>query len=265
MSEILAAGEAAYSEPENLCAWAKSNGGMGTFYRSRHELVFAFKVGTAPHINNFELGHSGLYRTNVWETAGANCVGRDRDEAQAMHPTVKPVALVADAIRDCSRRRQIVLDPFAGSDTTVIAAEKTGRRARVLELDPIYCDTIIRRWAAFKESNMRDGKHKQNDQVEGPNKPTRYARGRWLFGHCPNPMGRPRKATKIDEDKANIGRFGQAEVEMKVGGEIMTMTRREALLFKMYEGAMGCKVQIQKFSYEPFEQRDKDIPELTYE
>ena len=146
MGETLAAGGAVYSELKNLCVWAKSNGGMGTFYRSRHELIFAYKNGTAPHINNFELGQTGRYRTNVWEYAGVNSFDRDRDSALAMHPTVKPVALIADAIRDCSRRRQLVLDPFAGSGTTLIAAEKTGRRARVLELDPLYCDTIIRRW-----------------------------------------------------------------------------------------------------------------------
>ena len=149
MGETVAAGEAVYSELKNLCVWAKSNGGMGTFYRSRHEFVFAFKNGTVSHINNFELGQTGRYRTNVWEYAGVNSFGRDRDDSLAMHPTVKPVALVADAVKDCSRRRQIILDPFAGSGTTLIAAEKTGRRARVLELDALYCDTIIRRWQAF--------------------------------------------------------------------------------------------------------------------
>ncbi len=146
MAETMAAGDSVYQELKNLCVWVKSNGGMGTFYRSRHELVFAFKKGTAEHINNFELGQHGRYRTNVWEYAGVNSFGRERDDALAMHPTVKPVALVTDALRDCSRRSQIVLDPFAGSGTTVIAAEKTGRRAHVLELDPLYCDTIIRRW-----------------------------------------------------------------------------------------------------------------------
>jgi 16S rRNA G966 N2-methylase RsmD len=149
LREILAAGGSIYSELKNLGVWVKSNGGMGTFYRSRHELVLAFKNGTAPHINNFELGQTGRHRTNVWEYAGVNSFGRDRDVALTMHPTVKPVALVADAIRDSSKRKQIVLDPFAGSGTTVIAAEKTGRRGYVLELDPIYCDTIIRRWQTF--------------------------------------------------------------------------------------------------------------------
>ena len=146
MGETLSAGEAVYDEFKNLCVWAKSNGGMGSFYRSRHELVFVFKNGTAPHINTFELGQTGRYRTNVWEYPGVNSFGKDRDEALEMHPTVKPVALVADAIKDCSKRRQIVLDPFGGSGTTLIAAEETGRRARLLELDLLYCDTIIRRW-----------------------------------------------------------------------------------------------------------------------
>lgn len=149
MAETLAAGERAYSELKNLCVWVKSNGGMGTFYRSRHEMIFAFKNGTAPHINNFELGQTGRYRTNVWEYAGVNSFGGDRDAALAMHPTVKPAALVADAIKDCSKRNQIVLDPFGGSGTTIIAAEKTGRRGYLLELDPIYCDTIVRRWQRF--------------------------------------------------------------------------------------------------------------------
>jgi len=149
IGETLRAGQNVYSELKNVCVWVKSNGGMGTFYRSRHELVFAFKNGTEAHTNNFELGQTGRYRTNVWEYAGVNSFGRDRNDALAMHPTVKPIALVADALKDCSKRKQIVLDPFAGSGTTVIAAEKTGRRAYVLELDPSYCDTIIRRWQAL--------------------------------------------------------------------------------------------------------------------
>lgn len=132
------------------------------FYRSRHELVFAFKNGTAPHVNNFELGQTGRYRTNVWEYAGVNSFGRHRDDSLAMHPTVKPVALVAEAIKDCSRRRQIVLDPFAGSGTTIIAAQKTGRQARVLELDPLYCDTIIRRWQTFTGKRAR---HAETGQI----------------------------------------------------------------------------------------------------
>lgn len=143
--EILAAGDVGYSELKNICVWSKSNGGMGSLYRSAHELVFVFKSGTAPHINNVELGKNGRYRTNVWSYAGANSFSSTRDQDLSMHPTVKPVAMVADAILDCSRRKDIVLDPFAGSGTTLLAAQKTGRRGYGIELDPIYCDTIVRR------------------------------------------------------------------------------------------------------------------------
>jgi DNA modification methylase len=126
MEEILAAGRSAYTELKNLVVWNKDNGGMGAFYRSKHELVFVFKNGTAKHVNNFELGQHGRYRTNVWDYAGISSVGNGRDEQLAMHPTVKPVALIADAIRDCSKRGGIVLDAFGGSGTTLIAAEETG-------------------------------------------------------------------------------------------------------------------------------------------
>jgi 16S rRNA G966 N2-methylase RsmD len=144
MAEMLAAGEAAYSELKNLCVWAKSNGGMGSLYRSQHELVFVFKSGTAPHINNVELGKHGRYRTNVWSYPGVNAFGGHRDDLE-LHPTVKPVALVTDAILDCSKRKGIVLDAFAGSGTTLIAAERTGRRGYGVEIDPLYCDVILRR------------------------------------------------------------------------------------------------------------------------
>ncbi|MEW9838581.1 site-specific DNA-methyltransferase [Mesorhizobium marinum] len=149
MTEILEAGKAAYTELKNLIVWAKDNGGMGTFYRSRHELIFAFKHGTAPHINTFELGQHGRYRTNVWEYRGVNTLKAGRMDELAMHPTVKPVQMIADAIKDCSARGDIVLDIFGGSGSTLIAAEKTGRRGFLCEIDPIYCDRIIRRWEKF--------------------------------------------------------------------------------------------------------------------
>lgn len=145
MEEVLEAAKAPYTRLENLCVWNKTNGGMGSFYRSKHELVFVFKNGSAPHINNVDLGSHGRYRTNVWDYAGANTFGKDRDESLAMHPTVKPVALVADAILDASDRGAAVLDAFAGSGTTLVAAEKTGRRGFGIELDPYYVDTIIAR------------------------------------------------------------------------------------------------------------------------
>ena len=146
LSELLAAGRASYSELKNLVVWNKDNGGMGAFYRSKHELVFVFKNGSGPHINNFELGQHGRYRTNVWDYAGVNSLKSERAEELAMHPTVKPVAMVADAMRDCSRRGGIVLDAFSGSGTTIMAAEQTGRRGRAIELDPRYVDVAIRRW-----------------------------------------------------------------------------------------------------------------------
>ena len=118
---------------------------MGTFYRSKHELVFVFKVGTAPHTNNFGLGET-RYRTNVWEYAGVNTFREGRAEDLAAHPTVKPVEMIADALRDVTKRGAIVFDPFAGSGSTLIAAHRTGRTAYVGELDPLYCDVIIRRW-----------------------------------------------------------------------------------------------------------------------
>ncbi len=121
---------------------------MGSLYRSQHELVFVFKAGTGPHINNVELGKHGRYRTNLWSYAGINSFGKDRDAELALHPTVKPVKLVADAILDCSKRGGVVLDAFAGSGTTLIAAEKTGRRGYGIELDARYCDVIIRRLVA---------------------------------------------------------------------------------------------------------------------
>ena len=149
MGEMLAAGRTVYSELKNLCVWNKTNAGMGSFYRSKHELVFVWKAGTAAHINNFELGQHGRHRTNVWDYAGVNTMRAGRLEELAMHPTVKPVALVADAIKDCSRRGGLVLDPFGGSGTILIAAERTGRKARALEIDPHYVDVAVRRWQAY--------------------------------------------------------------------------------------------------------------------
>lgn len=147
LGEVMTAANGVYSEFKNLCVWSKTNGGMGSLYRSQHELFFVFKAGTGPHINNVELGKHGRYRTNVWSYAGANSFSATREDDLAMHPTVKPVALVADAILDCSHRKAIVLDGFAGSGTTLVAAHKTGRRGYGIELDPHYCDVIVHRMA----------------------------------------------------------------------------------------------------------------------
>ena len=149
MQEVLDAADGVFAELKNLIVWVKDNGGMGTFYRSRHEMIFAFKVGTAAHVNTFELGQHGRYRTNVWQYRGVNTLKAGRMAELELHPTVKPVQMIADAIRDVSGRGEIVLDLFGGSGSTLIAAEKTGRRAFLCELDPVYCDRIIRRWEAW--------------------------------------------------------------------------------------------------------------------
>ena len=149
--ELLTAGQDVYDELKNLCVWVKDNGGMGSLYRSRHELVLVFKHGDNGHRNNVQLGQFGRNRSNVWHYPGANSFARFGEEGNllALHPTVKPVAMVADAILDCSARGDIVLDTFLGSGTTVIAAERTGRRCYGMELDPVYVDTAIRRWQAL--------------------------------------------------------------------------------------------------------------------
>jgi DNA modification methylase len=166
--EMLNAGRAIYSELKNLCVWNKTNAGMGSFYRSKHELVFVWKSGTAAHINNFELGQHGRHRSNVWDYAGVNSMHPGRLEELAMHPTVKPTALVADAIKDCSRRGGLVLDPFCGSGTTLIAAERTGRKAHALEIDPTYVDVAVRRWQAYTgKSAILAGSGETFEAVEG--------------------------------------------------------------------------------------------------
>jgi len=145
---MLEAGKSQYT-PLNICVWNKTNAGMGSLYRSQHELICVFKKGSAPHQNNVQLGKYGRWRSNVWTYPGANAFGATRDADLADHPTVKPTALVADAIRDCSKRGAIVLDPFVGSGTTILAAERTGRRAAAIEIDPLYVDTAVRRWQAM--------------------------------------------------------------------------------------------------------------------
>lgn len=144
--ELLTAARTVGLRDHNLCVWNKLSGGMGSHYRSQHELCRIFRVGTAPHLNTVELGRHGRNRSNVWDHPGLLSFGRGRDEALASHPTVKPVALLAEAIKDCTRRSDLILDPFLGSGSTLIAAERTGRRAAGIELDPLYCDTIVRRF-----------------------------------------------------------------------------------------------------------------------
>jgi DNA modification methylase len=146
IGHLIEAGKFVYTEMKNLCVWAKTNAGQGSLYRSAHELVAVFKVGDAEHMNNIQLGKFGRSRTNVWTYAGINCFKAGRDDELKSHPTVKPVALVADAIRDVTKRGAVVLDLFGGSGTTLIAAERTGRKAFLLEIEPRYVDVTIARY-----------------------------------------------------------------------------------------------------------------------
>lgn len=147
MREILDAADGVYEPLKQLIVWVKSNAGMGSFYRSQHELVFVFKAGKEKHTNNFSLGETGRYRTNVVEYAGANTFRKGRAEDLEAHSTVKPTAMVADFLLDCSNRGDLVVDPFVGSGTTLIAAHRTKRRGAGIELDPLYVDTALKRLA----------------------------------------------------------------------------------------------------------------------
>ena len=147
--ELLEAGDAAYGDMLNLTVWVKSNAGQGSFYRSQHELIGVFRVGDGRHLNNVELGRHGRSRSNVWHYAGANTFRAGRMDDLKSHPTVKPIALIADAMKDCTKRGDVVLDTFSGAGTTILAAERVGRRAFALELEPSFVDVAIRRWQAF--------------------------------------------------------------------------------------------------------------------
>jgi DNA modification methylase len=162
VAELIEVGRKVYGEMLNLAVWVKSNAGQGSFYRSQHELISVFRVGDAKHLNNVELGRHGRSRSNVWQYAGVNTFRADRMNELAAHPTVKPVAMVADAIKDCTRRGDIVLDTFSGAGTTILAAERVGRRAYALELEPKFIDVAIRRWQAF---TRRDAVHADTGQA----------------------------------------------------------------------------------------------------
>jgi DNA modification methylase len=156
IEELIAAGHSVFGAMLNLIAWVKTNAGQGSFYRSQHELIGVFRVGAAPHLNTIELGRHGRNRTNVWTYAGTNTFGKGRLDDLRAHPTVKPVAMIADAIKDCSRRNEIVLDTFCGSGATLLAAERVGRRGYGLEIAPRFVDVAVRRW---QMDTARDAVH----------------------------------------------------------------------------------------------------------
>jgi len=168
IDELSAAGKAVYRDLLNICIWNKPNGGMGSLYRSKYELIFVFKVGSASHINNIQLGQYGRNRTNVWDYARQNQFHTDKKDEPGGHPTIKPVAMVADAILDCSNLNGIVLDPFGGSGTTLLAAEKTSRQARLIEYEPTYVDLTIRRW---QQRTGKDAIHAKTGELFNKLKP----------------------------------------------------------------------------------------------
>jgi DNA modification methylase len=159
IAELMAAAKPVYGDTLNIAVWVKSNAGQGSFYRSQHEFIGVFRVGQARHLNNIELGQHGRSRSNVWHHSGTNSFRAGRMDELRSHPTAKPVALVADAIKDCTRRGDVVLDTFSGSGTTIMAAERVGRHARALEIEPRFVDVAIRRWQAF---TRRDARHAES-------------------------------------------------------------------------------------------------------
>ncbi len=176
--ELLDAGASIFDELKNICVWTKTNAGQGSFYRNQHEMVFVYKRGKARHINTFELGQNGRNRSNVWTYAGANSFKAGRMDELKLHPTVKPIALIADAMKDCSRRGSIILDSFAGSGSSLLAAQQVGRRAYCIEIDPKYVDVTIRRWQrATREDAILESTGKTFDEIcdglSNPLKPRR--------------------------------------------------------------------------------------------
>ena len=168
LGQLLKAGEQAYKSLLNVCVWIKENGGLGSFYRSRHELILVFKKGTGRFRNNIQLGQYGRYRSNVWEYPSTRAVSRRNEEGNllALHPTVKPIAMVADALLDCSARGEIVLDCFLGSGTTLIAAERVGRVCYGIEIDPLYVDVAIHRWQKHSgDFAIHAGTKKRFDEI----------------------------------------------------------------------------------------------------
>jgi len=249
VAEITTAATGIYSELKNICVWKKNAPGMGSLYRSQHELIFVFKHGRQPHKNNILLGKFGRNRSNVWEYPNAATFSRTGDEGNlmALHPTVKPVALVADAILDASSRGDIVLDPFLGSGTTIMAAERTGRRCFGLELEPRYVDTIIRRWQTYtgeqavhtrleksfdELSHRRRPRHADSSDKVGYRRPPEKTR--FVKGRSGNPRGRRRGAKNF---KAMLRKLLDETVVLEIDGKRQRMSLSDAIAIRLVRGA----------------------------
>ena len=240
MDDVSAVGASVYGELLNICVWNKSNAGMGSLYRSKHEMVFVYRVGDAPHTNAVELGKHGRNRTNVWDYASVNSMRGSRREDLALHPTVKPVAMVADAICDVTRQGELVLDIFLGSGTSLIAAERVGRRFRGLDIDPAYVDRRDRPLGRASPARSRSSSTATSEeQAHEPGRRHAVPKGR-----SGNPAGRPKKrrphvsAFDIIFDKTLTVTQGGAERELTV---------EEALELQTYQAALkGSRMAIRK-------------------
>ena len=259
MDDVSAVGKVVYGDLLNLCIWNKSNAGMGSLYRSKHELIFVYKVGQGRHFNAVELGKHGRNRTNVWDYASVNSMSGSRRQDLDLHPTVKPTALVADAIQDVTKRGDLILDIFLGSGTTLIAAERTGRRFRGLDIDPAYVDVAIERWATMTgretQTHGRHGRMSQKKPRNGSPVGTRFKKGR-----SGNPKGRPKqkKSTSANATSA-FDIVMDKTLTITNGGVVREVTVEEALQHQTYQQAVAGSRMAQRQILKMIEKREKSL------
>lgn len=278
MAEMLAAGDSANFELLNLCVWVKTNGGMGSLYRSRHELVFVFRNGREAHRNNVQLGRFGRNRTNVWNYPGANIFKRNgRKSDLDLHPTVKPIAMVVDAILDSTDLDDVIIDPFLGSGTTLLAAERARRRCHGVELDPLYVDTVIARWERLDPATsapdvgsvVRRNQEREEREVRAPDDAYEVGYGRppqetrWKKGQSGNPGPKKRRSASVATVEIIDRLFGEP-VEIFENGAARKVSALEAILMRLWAAEMsGSKragrVRLQFLELVPKNDRTREI------